>query len=71
MLGTSREAYTTTTPSTLGLSLIHIFETGSLLVVSGSLPPGIGVDNLTQLVKSAQRHGLRCIIDRDVYKRQG
>lgn len=38
-------------------------ETGSLLVVSGSLPPGIGVDNLTQLVKSAQRHGLRCIID--------
>jgi 6-phosphofructokinase 2 len=31
-------------------------ETGSLLVVSGSLPPGIGVDNLTQLVKSAQRH---------------
>lgn len=38
-------------------------ETGSLLVVSGSLPPGIGVDNLTQLVKSAQRHGIRCIID--------
>ena len=38
-------------------------ESGSLLVVSGSLPPGIGVDNLTQLVKSAQRHGLRCIID--------
>ncbi len=32
-------------------------------MVSGSLPPGIGVDNLTQLVKSAQRHGLRCIID--------
>jgi fructose-1-phosphate kinase PfkB-like protein len=32
-------------------------ETGSLLVVSGSLPPGISVDNLTQLVKSAQRHG--------------
>jgi 6-phosphofructokinase 2 len=31
-------------------------STGSLLVVSGSLPPGIGVDNLTQLVKSAQRH---------------
>ncbi len=38
-------------------------ETGSLLVVSGSLPPGIGVDNLTRLVKSAQHHGLRCIID--------
>jgi 6-phosphofructokinase 2 len=25
--------------------------------------PGIDVNNLTQLVKSAQRHGLRCIID--------
>ncbi|WP_434640476.1 6-phosphofructokinase II [Klebsiella sp. I138] len=38
-------------------------EAGSLLVVSGSLPPGIGVENLTQLVKNAQQHGLRCIID--------
>jgi 6-phosphofructokinase 2 len=26
---------------------------GSLLVISGSLPPGISVDNLTQLVKNA------------------
>ncbi|XXD09308.1 6-phosphofructokinase II [Klebsiella sp. R445] len=38
-------------------------EPGSLLVVSGSLPPGISVDDLTQLVKNAQQHGLRCIID--------
>lgn len=38
-------------------------EPGSLLVVSGSLPPEISVDDLTQLVKNAQQHGLRCIID--------
>ncbi|WP_174509937.1 6-phosphofructokinase II [Klebsiella oxytoca] len=38
-------------------------EPGSLLVVSGSLPPGISVNDLTQLVKNAQQHGLRCIID--------
>ncbi|WP_426616936.1 6-phosphofructokinase II [Raoultella sp. R2A007] len=38
-------------------------EPGSLLVVSGSLPPGISVDDLTQQVKNAQQHGLRCIID--------
>lgn len=36
---------------------------GSLLVISGSLPPGISVENLTQLVKNAQQHGLRCIVD--------
>ncbi|MEN0617454.1 MULTISPECIES: 6-phosphofructokinase II [Klebsiella] len=36
---------------------------GSLLVISGSLPPGISVDNLRQLVKNAQQHGLRCIVD--------
>ncbi|MFB5077601.1 6-phosphofructokinase II [Raoultella sp. C349492] len=38
-------------------------EPGSLLVISGSLPPGIDIENLTQLVKSAQQHQLRCIID--------
>jgi 6-phosphofructokinase 2 len=32
-------------------------------VVSGSLPPGISVENLMQLVKNAQQQGLRCIID--------
>ncbi|VUS85642.1 6-phosphofructokinase II [Klebsiella huaxiensis] len=35
----------------------------SLLVISGSLPPGISVESLTKLVKNAQQHGLRCIID--------
>ncbi len=30
---------------------VLIIEPGSLLVVSGSLPPGISVDNLMQLVK--------------------
>ena len=38
-------------------------EPGSLLVVSGSLPPGISVENLMQLVKNAQQQELRCIID--------
>lgn len=36
---------------------------GSLLVISGSLPPGISVESLTKLVKNAQQYGLRCIID--------
>lgn len=38
-------------------------EPGSLLAISGSLPPGIDIENLTQLVKKAQQHQLRCIID--------
>ena len=38
-------------------------DPGSLLVISGSLPPGISVENLMQLVKNAQQQGLRCIID--------
>lgn len=38
-------------------------EPGALLVISGSLPPGITVDKLTQLIKSALQHGLRCIVD--------
>ncbi len=38
-------------------------EPGALLVVSGSLPPGITVGKLTQLIKAAQQHGLRCIVD--------
>ena len=42
---------------------VQAIEPGSLLVISGSLPPGIDIENLTQLVKSAQQHQLRCIID--------
>lgn len=39
-------------------------EPGSLLVVSGSLPPGISVENLMQLVKKCATAGTaRCIID--------
>lgn len=38
-------------------------EADSLLVISGSLPPGIKVDRLAQLVKSAQQHSIRCIVD--------
>lgn len=36
---------------------------GSLLVISGSLPPGVPVSRLCQLVKAAQHKGIRCIVD--------
>jgi 6-phosphofructokinase 2 len=32
-------------------------------VISGSLPPGIDVTKLTQLIKAAQQKGIRCIVD--------
>lgn len=35
----------------------------SILVVSGSLPPGIDVSKLCALVRAAQKSGIRCIID--------
>lgn len=38
-------------------------EPGSLLVISGSLPPGVKIDRLIQLIKSAQHHRIRCIMD--------
>ncbi|WP_312982477.1 6-phosphofructokinase II [Atlantibacter sp.] len=38
-------------------------ESGSLLVISGSLPPGVDLADFTQLIKRAQQNGLRCIID--------
>lgn len=38
-------------------------ESGSLLVISGSLPPGVSLDQFVMLIKRAQQHGLRCIID--------
>ncbi|WP_318368353.1 6-phosphofructokinase II [Enterobacter sp.] len=38
-------------------------ESGALLVISGSLPPGVKVENLVQLIKAAQRQGIRCIVD--------
>ena len=38
-------------------------DSGSLLVISGSLPPGVSLTQFVSLIKSAQQHGLRCIID--------
>jgi 6-phosphofructokinase 2 len=38
-------------------------ESGAILVISGSLPPGIDVTKLTQLIKAAQQKGIRCIVD--------
>ncbi|MFH7825774.1 6-phosphofructokinase II [Kluyvera chengduensis] len=36
---------------------------GSLLVISGSLPPGVSLEQFTTLIQAAQHHGLRCVID--------
>lgn len=36
---------------------------GSLLVISGSLPPGVEVKKLAHLVVAAQKKGIRCIVD--------
>lgn len=38
-------------------------DSGSLLVISGSLPPGVSLAQFVTLIKAAQQHGLRCIID--------
>lgn len=38
-------------------------ESGAILVISGSLPPGVNVEKLCGLIKSAQRQGIRCILD--------
>ncbi|WP_347291775.1 6-phosphofructokinase II [Kluyvera georgiana] len=42
---------------------ISQIDSGSLLVISGSLPPGVSLTHFVSLIKSAQQHGLRCIID--------
>ncbi|QIR27240.1 6-phosphofructokinase II [Kluyvera genomosp. 3] len=42
---------------------ISQIDSGSLLVISGSLPPGVSLTQFVSLIKSAQQHGLRCIID--------
>lgn len=36
---------------------------GTILVISGSLPPGTGVDKLVALIRSAQQQGIRCVVD--------
>lgn len=38
-------------------------EAGSLLVISGSLPPGVSLERFVALIKSAQQHGVRCVVD--------
>ncbi|MEG5693266.1 6-phosphofructokinase II [Enterobacter quasihormaechei] len=38
-------------------------ERGSLLVISGSLPPGIETEKLTALVQAVLQRGIRCIVD--------
>ena len=38
-------------------------ESGALLVISGSLPPGVKTEKLTQLISAAQQNGIRCIVD--------
>jgi 6-phosphofructokinase (EC 2.7.1.11) len=36
---------------------------GALLVISGSLPPGVKTEKLTSLVQAAQQRGILCIVD--------
>ena len=38
-------------------------ESGALLVISGSLPPGVKTERLTQLIRAVQQKGIRCIVD--------
>src|SRR5690606_22705452 len=38
-------------------------ESGALLVISGSLPPGVSTEKLTALIRAAQQRGIRCIVD--------
>ena len=38
-------------------------ESGSLLVISGSLPPGVKTEKLTALVQAALQRGIRCVVD--------
>ncbi|MCW4743605.1 6-phosphofructokinase II [Enterobacter hormaechei subsp. hoffmannii] len=38
-------------------------ESGSLLVISGSLPPGVKTEKLTALVQEVLQRGIRCIVD--------
>lgn len=38
-------------------------EEGAILVISGSLPPGVKTGRLVQLIKAAQHNGIRCVVD--------
>ncbi|EOC1313616.1 6-phosphofructokinase II [Cronobacter turicensis] len=38
-------------------------ESGAILVISGSLPPGVSIEKLQQLIKAALQQGIRLIVD--------
>ncbi|EKM0532265.1 6-phosphofructokinase II [Cronobacter turicensis] len=38
-------------------------ESGAILVISGSLPPGVSMEKLQQLIKAARQQGIRLIVD--------
>lgn len=42
---------------------VNTIPTGSILVISGSLPPGTPLEKLIELVQQAKANGLQCIID--------
>lgn len=42
---------------------VRKIPSGSILVISGSLPPGTAIEKLTYLVQQAQAIGLQCIVD--------
>ncbi|MGL5739922.1 MAG: 6-phosphofructokinase II [Plesiomonas shigelloides] len=42
---------------------VNSIPTGSILVISGSLPPGTPLEKLIELVQQAKANGLQCIID--------
>ncbi|ELY4543854.1 6-phosphofructokinase II [Cronobacter sakazakii] len=42
---------------------VLMIESGAILVISGSLPPGVSVEKLQQLIKAARAQGIRLIVD--------
>ncbi|AJI96347.1 1-phosphofructokinase [Yersinia ruckeri] len=42
---------------------VQKIPTDSILVISGSLPPGISTEKLTHLIRQAKLMGLQCIVD--------
>lgn len=68
---TSGEQYRFVMPgATLAETELHQLETyvqqiepGAILVISGSLPPGVSTDRLVSIIKTAQAQGIRCVVD--------
>lgn len=42
---------------------VFTIESGDILVISGSLPPGVEVAKLTRLLSAIREKGVRCIVD--------